>query len=118
MLSGGSMEVEVPDKLYFRIGEVAELTFLKPSILRFWETEFSQLKPVKSSSGQRLYSKSDVELIISIKKLLYSERLTIEGARKIISERKNNLSTIKNLSKEMRILREVRDDLIRFRDSL
>ncbi len=112
------MEVEVPDKLYFRIGEVAELTSLKPSILRFWETEFSQLKPVKSPSGQRLYSKIDVELILSIKKFLYSERLTIEGARKKIIEQKHNQSAQKNLNKEVNILREVRDDLIRFRDSL
>ncbi len=112
------MEVEVPDKLYFRIGEVAELTSLKPSILRFWETEFPQLKPVKSPSGQRLYSKADVELVISIKKYLYSERLTIEGARKRISQQKKNVSAINNLNSEARILREVRDDLIRFRDSL
>ncbi len=112
------MEVEVPDKLYFRIGEVAELASLKPSILRFWETEFPQLKPVKSPSGQRLYSKSDVELVLAIKKFLYSERLTIEGARKRISEQNKNLPAIKNPDREARILREVMDDLIRFRDSL
>lgn len=112
------MEVEVPDKLYFRIGEVAELTSLKPSILRFWETEFPQLKPSKSSSGQRLYSKSDVELILLIKKFLYSERLTIEGARQKISKQKGGVPAINSLSREMRLLREVRDDLIRFRDSL
>ncbi len=112
------MKVEVPDKLYFRIGEVGELTSLKPSILRFWETEFPQLRPCKSSSGQRLYSKSDVELVLSIKKLLYADRLTIEGARKKISEQRGNLYTVKNPSREIRILREVRDDLIRFRNSL
>jgi len=112
------MEVEVPDKLYFRIGEVAELTSLKPSILRFWETEFPQLKPVKSPSGQRLYSKIDVELVLSIKKFLYSERLTIEGARKKITEQKHNQSAQKNHNREVNILREVRDELIRFRDSL
>jgi DNA-binding transcriptional MerR regulator len=111
------MEVEVPDKLYLRIGEVAEMTSLRPSILRFWETEFEQLKPVKSSSGQRLYSKSNVELILNIKKLLYSERLTIEGARKKISEQKKDIST-NNQDMESRILREVRDELIKFRDSL
>lgn len=112
------MEVEVPDKLYFRIGEVAELTSLRPSILRFWETEFEQLRPVKSSSGQRLYSKNNVEFIFTIKKLLYTERLTIEGARKKISELKSNISATRGKNKEITILREVREELIRFRDSL
>ncbi|HKZ17963.1 MAG TPA: MerR family transcriptional regulator [Geobacteraceae bacterium] len=112
------MEVEVPDKLYFRIGEVAELASLKPSILRFWETEFDQLNPVKSSSGQRLYSRKNVELILQIKSLLYSERLTIEGARKKISERKSNKSEILDIDLKTRVLREVKEDLIRIRDSL
>jgi len=112
------MEVEVPDKLYFRIGEVAELASLKPSILRFWETEFDQLNPVKSSSGQRLYSRKNVELILQIKSLLYSERLTIEGARKKISERKSNKSEILDFDLKTRVLREVKEDLIRIRDSL
>ena len=112
------MEVEVPDKLYFRIGEVAELASLKPSILRFWETEFDQLNPVKSSSGQRLYSRKNLELILQIKSLLYSERLTIEGARKKISERKSNKSEILDIDLKTRVLREVKEDLIRIRDSL
>jgi len=112
------MEVEVPDKLYFRIGEVAELASLKPSILRFWETEFDQLNPVKSSSGQRLYSRKNLELILQIKSLLYSERLTIEGARKKISERKSNKSEILDFDLKTRVLREVKEDLIRIRDSL
>jgi DNA-binding transcriptional MerR regulator len=111
------MEVEVPDKLYFRIGEVAELASLKPSILRFWETEFEQLTPVKSSSGQRLYSRKNVELIFKIKKLLYTERLTIEGARKKISE-KRYMSEMSDIDVKTRILREVKEDLILFRDSL
>jgi DNA-binding transcriptional MerR regulator len=111
------MEVEVPDKLYFRIGEVSELASLKPSILRFWETEFEQLNPVKSSSNQRLYSRKNVELIFKIKRLLYIERLTIEGARKKISE-KNNMSEKSDIDLKTRILREVKEDLINFRDSL
>ncbi len=112
------MEVQVPDKLYFRIGEVAELTSLKPSILRFWETEFNQLNPVKSPSGQRLYSRKNVELILQIKRLLYSERLTIEGARKKISEQRNDLSGIPNVDRKSKMLKEIREDLIQFRDSL
>lgn len=111
------MEAEVPDKLYFRIGEVAGLASLKPSILRFWETEFQQLAPVKSPSGQRLYTKKHVELILEIKNLLYVERLTIEGARKKIwgkpKARPGNEEDPK-----LKILREIKEDLIRFRDSL
>src|SRR5271169_1719979 len=71
----------IPDKLYFRIGEVAKLCRLPTHVLRFWETEFPQLKPVKSSTGQRMYRQRDVESALRIKKLLYEEGFTIAGAR-------------------------------------
>jgi DNA-binding transcriptional MerR regulator len=74
-------DVMVPDKLYFRIGEVAELCHLPAYVLRFWETEFSQLKPVKSSTGQRMYRRKDVDNVLRIKSLLYEEGFTIAGAR-------------------------------------
>ena len=74
-------EVVIPEKLYFRIGEVAELCRLPAYVLRFWETEFPQLKPVKSSTGQRMYRHKDVENVLHIKKLLYEEGFTIAGAR-------------------------------------
>ncbi len=74
-------EVAIPDKLYFRIGEVAKLCALPAYVLRFWETEFPQLKPVKSSTGQRMYRKKDVESVLRIKKLLYDDGFTIAGAR-------------------------------------
>ncbi len=73
--------VIIPDKLYFRIGEVARLCRLPAYVLRFWETEFPQLKPVKSSTGQRMYRKRDVESVVRIKKLLYEDGFTIAGAR-------------------------------------
>ena len=73
--------VVIPEKLYFRIGEVAELCRLPAYVLRFWETEFPQLKPVKSSTGQRMYRHKDVESVLHIKKLLYEEGFTIAGAR-------------------------------------
>jgi DNA-binding transcriptional MerR regulator len=76
-----STEVIIPDKLYFRIGEVASLCRLPAYVLRFWETEFPQLKPVKSSTGQRMYRKRDVESVVRIKKLLYEDGFTIAGAR-------------------------------------
>jgi DNA-binding transcriptional MerR regulator len=76
-----STEIIVPDKLYFRIGEVSRLCRLPAYVLRFWETEFPQLKPVKSSTGQRMYRRKDVEAVLRIKKLLYEEGFTIAGAR-------------------------------------
>jgi DNA-binding transcriptional MerR regulator len=74
-------EILIPDKLYFRIGEVASLCRLPAYVLRFWETEFPQLKPVKSSTGQRMYRKRDVESVLHIKQLLYEQGFTIAGAR-------------------------------------
>jgi len=74
-------EVLIPDKLYFRIGEVATLCHLPAYVLRFWESEFPQLKPVKSSTGQRMYRKRDVESVLRIKQLLYEQGFTISGAR-------------------------------------
>jgi DNA-binding transcriptional MerR regulator len=79
--------LEIPDKLYFRIGEVARLAGIKPYVLRFWETEFSALGPKKSGAGQRLYRRKDVELVLEIKRLLYDKRFTIEGARKFLGSR-------------------------------
>src|SRR5438477_5494139 len=74
-------EILIPDKLYFRIGEVAALCHLPAYVLRFWESEFPQLKPVKSSTGQRMYRKRDVEGVLRIKQLLYEQGFTISGAR-------------------------------------
>ena len=76
-----SGEVVIPDKLYFRIGEVSRLCGLPSYVLRFWETEFNQLKPSKSGTGQRMYRKIDVENVLLIKKLLYDQGFTIAGAR-------------------------------------
>lgn len=74
-------DIVIPDKLFFRIGEVAELCRLEAYVLRFWETEFPHLAPKKSSSGQRLYRQRDVENVLRIKKLLHEEGFTIAGAR-------------------------------------
>jgi DNA-binding transcriptional MerR regulator len=74
-------ELVIPDKLYFRIGEVAKMLALPAYVLRFWETEFPQLKPTKSSTGQRMYRRREVELAVRVKKLLYEEGFTIAGAR-------------------------------------
>ena len=75
-------DVEIPDKLFFRIGEVSNLTRTKQYVLRYWETEFPMLKPSKSRTGHRLYRRQDVETVFEIKRLLYERGFTIEGARK------------------------------------
>lgn len=78
---------DIPDKLYFRIGEVSRLSGLKPYVLRYWENEFPALGPKKSGTGQRLFRRKDVELVLEIKRLLYEKRFTIEGARKYLENR-------------------------------
>jgi len=86
-------DIIIPDKLYFRIGEVSTLCRLPAYVLRFWETEFPQLKPVKSSTGQRMYRRKDVEAVLRIKKLLYEEGFTIAGARQQL---RMEATTVKN----------------------
>lgn len=75
------------EKDFYRIGEVSRLTSLKPFVLRYWETEFPMLEPVKSASGHRLYRQEDVEMVLRIKRLLYDEGFTIAGARRHLRER-------------------------------
>lgn len=81
------LPTEVPDRLYFRIGEVSDITGVPPYVLRYWESEFPALQPRKSGGGQRLYRKRDVTMILEIKKLLYQERYTVAGARRRLTER-------------------------------
>lgn len=76
----------IPDKLFYKIGEVSRIAEIEPYVLRYWETEFAFLKPRKNKSGQRVYVKKDLELILEIKRLLYQERYTIEGVRKRFGE--------------------------------
>lgn len=80
------LERPYPDKLFYKIGEVSRIADVEPYVLRYWESEFPFLKPRKSKSGQRVYVKKDLELILEIKQLLYSERYTIEGVRKRFAE--------------------------------
>lgn len=82
--SGGRNSI--PDKLFYKIGEVSRIADIEPYVLRYWETEFAFLKPRKNKSGQRVYVKKDLELILEIKRLLYQERYTIEGVRKRFGE--------------------------------
>lgn len=108
------MVADIPDKLFFKIGEVAQIASLRPSVLRYWETEFDALRPGKSRTGQRLYTKKDLELLFEIKRLLYSEKLTIEGARrKLNSMRKRNVIHLPVAASSPNNLREVIEDIRR-----
>ena len=86
---------EIPDKLYFRIGEVSRLTGVKQYVLRFWENEFPGLGPKKSGTGHRLFRRKDVEMVLEIKRLLYDKRFTIEGARKALENKPKPLAVPK-----------------------
>lgn len=77
---------EIPDKLYFRIGEVSHLAGVEPYVLRYWESEFPTLGPKKSGTGHRLYRRKDVEMVLELKRLLYEKRFTIEGARLFLDQ--------------------------------
>ena len=78
----GHSETAIPEKSLFRIGEVSRVTSTKPFVLRYWETEFPMLQPVKSPKGHRLYRREDIETVFTIKRLLYNEGFTIAGARR------------------------------------
>ncbi|MEK6791265.1 MAG: MerR family transcriptional regulator [Deltaproteobacteria bacterium] len=77
---------KIPDKLYFKIGEVARITRVKPYVLRYWESEFKIISPKKSLSKQRVYTRKDVDLILEIKNLLYKEKFTLDGAKRKVRE--------------------------------
>ncbi len=110
--------VRIPDKLYFKIGEVAELAGVPSYVLRFWETEFARIKPKRTSSGQRLYRKNDVALILTIKHLLHERKFTIQGAKQHLKGRK--ASTVDKVAgpPDTRILDEIRTELISIRKLL
>jgi DNA-binding transcriptional MerR regulator len=114
MHNSESYRKELPDKLYFRIGEVGELAEIPTYVLRFWESEFKKIKPKRTSSGQRLYKKNDVELILEIKHLLYDKKYTIQGAKQHLESRTPQKKEIP--SKEL--LEDIRLQLIKIRDIL
>ena len=101
-------------KLYYSIGEVSDLTNLKAYVLRYWETEFSQLKPPKNRAGNRTYRQKDIDLIMQVKNLLYNEKYTIDGARSILKGSPNKSGLIESRStneKQKILVRKIREDL-------
>src|SRR5579872_7073732 len=94
---------EIPDKLFFRIGEVSTMLGLEPYVLRYWETEFPSLSPKKSGTGHRLYRRKDVEMLLRIKHLLYDRRFTIDGARQFLQAEAKNAHQ-KDIRQEQQVL--------------
>ena len=107
--------VAIPDKFYFKIGEVSRLAGVPAYVLRFWEGEFRQIKPKRTESGQRLYRRQDVKLVLKIKKLLYDRRFTIEGARQHLRQQ-SNLEDEINRAPALTDIADIRAELIRLRD--
>ncbi|MGE0823521.1 MAG: MerR family transcriptional regulator [Candidatus Binatia bacterium] len=125
-----AQQPELPNKLYFRIGEVAKIVGVKPYVLRYWETEFSILKPGKTPSRHRLYRRRDVETLLEIKTLLYEEGFTIAGAKKKLKENDNEndrnrdslpaipflapefIATVPQNQDHLQLLRSIREDLL------
>ena len=98
----GANAPEIPDKLFFRIGEVSTMLGLEPYVLRYWESEFPSLSPKKSGTGHRLYRRKDVELLLKIKHLLYEKRFTIDGARQFLQAEIKNAQ--KDIKQEQQVL--------------
>lgn len=103
-------------KPFFKIGEVAKLLGVKPHVLRYWESEFPSLKPRKNPSGQRIYAKADIEAIVEIKNLLYTQRYTISGAKHMLTQPNAEVSPVVDskatLSQEIRVLKQSIHELL------
>ncbi len=96
---GFAMTIAIPEKQYFKIGEVSEILNVEPYVLRYWESEFKILKPTRTRARQRLYHKRDLELLLEIKHLLYDEKFTIAGAKKRLQEMKKQAAAEKKAAK-------------------
>ena len=94
-------------KPFFKIGEVARMIGVKPHVLRYWESEFPSLRPKKNPSGQRIYARSDVEAIVEIKNLLYNERYTISGAKRMLAQQRETVLLSRDLKSDVAFVRSV-----------
>lgn len=110
-----SIDPSIPEKLYYKIGEVSQITGVEPYVLRYWESEFKIVTPMRTNSRQRLYRRRDLELILEIKKLLYEEKFTIAGAKKKMRRMKGQHESQPNLEVPEN---EYRDALLRVREEL
>lgn len=121
-LSVSSGKEIIPDKLYFKIGEVKKITGIEPHVLRYWESEFTIIRPQRASSKQRLYRRVDVENILTIKKLLYEDGYTVPGARKFLTtkkEQKKSTPESKISGTQTRsMLADIKNDLVQLKEIL
>ncbi len=108
----------IPDKIAFKIGEVADLLGVKPYVLRYWETEFDVLKPKKSKHGQRMYERKDVENLMLIRKLLYRDRFSIEGARSALKKLKKDNVRVKQIKTISEHIEEAKDKVLDMLDEI
>ncbi len=117
-----SEDKSIPDKLYFKIGEVSKLAGVNSSVIRFWEKEFKEILPVRTSSSQRLYNKKNVEFILTVKELLYDKKFTIAGAKKYIKnsvKKKHkylpeiNASLVEEIRKDLESIKKILDEKIK-----
>ena len=102
--------VEIPDKLYFKIGEVCRITGVAAHVLRFWESEFPQIRPGRTEAGQRLYNRSDIDQVLRIKHLLYNQKFTIKGAKRYLGARTKAAQVphlIQEIADELSIIRDI-----------
>ena len=107
-------QIKIPDKLYFKIGEVSKIAGLPAHVLRFWESEFKKIRPKRTDSGQRAYTKKDIEAILEIKHLLHERKYTIEGARKYLTARSETeqplgMQLLEDLKAELKTIRDLLD---------
>jgi DNA-binding transcriptional MerR regulator len=112
------MRADIPDKLYFKIGEVSKLACVEPHVLRYWETEFSEIQPKRASSNQRLYRRVDVETILQIKSLLHEQEFTISGAKKFLKEGSKVDEVTKSAPVSSGCLKTIKEELLAVQDLL
>ncbi len=109
---------KIPQKLYYRIGEVAEIAGVKPHVLRYWETEFGFLSPQKNEGNQRLYTAKDLEKVLLIKKLLYEDGYTIAGAKRKFREERKKSGSLLNESQKSQLLAKLKSQVAEMADLL
>jgi DNA-binding transcriptional MerR regulator len=113
------MDIEIPEKTYFRIGEVSKILGVEPYVVRYWESEFSSIKPIRTKSEQRLYRRKDLEELVLIQRLLYRDKFTIAGAKKKLQELRRESPSMPGAEEECREkLRSIRQELEAIRDLL
>jgi DNA-binding transcriptional MerR regulator len=105
------METIIPEKAYFRIGEVSKILNVEPYVIRYWETEFKTVNPVRTKTAQRLYRKKDVQELLTIKNLLYAQRFTIDGAKKQLHKTRNNVEPNDNDNEKQKCLIRIKKEL-------